>query len=100
MACQTCGDSGLTTHVELRHNVGMLFTRQVHTTAGYLCRPCLHRAFGKHTLLNLTVGWWGTISFFMTWYFLFSNTTAYMRGLGELKGSPRVEMPSPVRVLV
>jgi hypothetical protein len=76
----------------------MFFMRQVHTTAGDLCRPCLKRAFWRHTASNLAVGWWGTISFFMTWYFLFANIGEYTRALRELGADAPVPQP-PKRVI-
>jgi hypothetical protein len=62
----------------------MLFVRQEYSTEGQLCRSCLKRAFWHHTLRNVTLGWWGMISFFMTWYFLVSNLINYLRAQGEL----------------
>jgi hypothetical protein len=80
--------------VELHHNVGMVLMRRQYTTSGQLCRRCLRSAFWHHTLRNLTLGWWGTISFFMTWFFLASNLIAYVRARSELgKARPR-EAPS------
>jgi hypothetical protein len=70
--------------VELHHNVGMLFMRREFTTEGQLCKRCLSSAFWHHTLRNLTLGWWGTISFFMTWYYLASNLVTYVRARSEL----------------
>ncbi|MFL5345603.1 MAG: hypothetical protein ACJ8AT_12450 [Hyalangium sp.] len=62
----------------------MLLMRRQYTTSGRLCRGCLSKAFWHHTLRNLTLGWWGTISFFMTWYFLLSNLIVYARARSEL----------------
>lgn len=92
MRCDLCNQHAPTVYVELQHNVGMLLMRQVHTTQGELCRDCLSRRFWHHTLRNLTLGWWGTISFFMTWYFLLSNTFTYVRARGEL-GTPPAAPP-------
>jgi hypothetical protein len=90
MRCDLCNESEPTVYVELHHNVGMFFLRREYTTAGELCRSCLHRSFIQHTLYNVTLGWWGTISFFMTWYFLASNLMTYVQGLFELgKARPR-----------
>jgi hypothetical protein len=95
MSCDSCRGPGPTSYAELRHNVGMFFMRQVHRTAGELCRPCLKRAFWRHTASNLTLGWWGTISFFMTWYFLFANIGEYTRALRELGAETRAAEPPP-----
>jgi hypothetical protein len=70
--------------VELHHNVGLLLMRREYSTEGQLCRRCLNRAFWHHTLRNVTLGWWGMISFFMTWYFLGSNLLNYWRAQSEL----------------
>jgi hypothetical protein len=90
MRCDLCNQSEPTAYVELHHNVGMLFLRQSYTTQGELCRSCLNRSFWSHTGRNLLFGWWGTISFFMTWYFLASNLVTYVQALTELgKARPR-----------
>jgi hypothetical protein len=82
--------------VELRHNVGMLLMRREFSTEGQLCRRCLRSAFWHHTLRNLTLGWWGTISFFMTWYFLATNVINYFRARSELGlGQARPTQPPP-----
>jgi hypothetical protein len=93
MSCDNCHGAVPTSHVELQHNVGMLFMRREYKTTGDLCRPCLHRAFRHHTFSNLALGWWGTISFFVTWHFLYSNGVAYARALRELSANPRVAPP-------
>jgi hypothetical protein len=75
----------------------MLFLRRAYTTQGELCRRCLGRTFWHHTLRNLTLGWWGTISFFMTWYFLASNLVTYVQARIELgKMAPRRAAPKAV----
>jgi hypothetical protein len=84
MRCDSCLLAEPSAYVELHHNVGMLFMRQEYSTAGQLCRSCLKRAFWHHTLRNVTLGWWGMISFFMTWYFLVSNLMNFMRAQSEL----------------
>jgi hypothetical protein len=85
--CQACGTYAPTQAVTLRHNVGMLFMRQQFTTQGALCRSCLHRKMGHHTLCNLTLGWWGTISFFATCAFLIANLVEYASALYRLRGA-------------
>jgi hypothetical protein len=70
--------------VRLRHNVGMLITRQEHETDGKLCAKCLGLAFRKHQLSNLIFGWWGAISFIMTWFYLFDNFRAYFAAKNDL----------------
>lgn len=92
MRCDLCSRPEPSTYVELHHNIGMIILRRVSSTEGELCRKCLHRAFWGHTLRNVTLGWWGTISFFMTWYYLASNLVTYLSALHELRGRrPRHE---------
>ncbi|QRN97256.1 hypothetical protein JRI60_51365 [Archangium violaceum] len=94
MRCDLCYQSEPSTYVELHHNVGMIILRRVYTTEGELCRSCLDRSFWHHTLRNLTLGWWGTISFIMTWYYLLSNVVTYVQARSELrKARPRREAP-------
>jgi hypothetical protein len=85
MSCDRCRESRPTAYVELRYNVGALVMRQEYATRGELCRGCLHRVFADYTLRNVTLGWWGIISFFMTWYFLAANLADYTRALSELR---------------
>jgi hypothetical protein len=63
----------------------MLFMRRVYETEGRLCGDCLGRAFRKHQLSNLFLGWWGMISFCMTCIFLVENTFNFFRARGELR---------------
>ncbi len=97
MRCDSCLRPEPSAYVELHHNVGMLLMRREYATAGQLCRSCLNHAFWHHTLRNVTLGWWGMISFFMTWYFLIGNLIAYSRARSELgkerpREAPRVEV--------
>jgi hypothetical protein len=84
MGCDLCGALKPTAYVELHHNIGMLFARRVEGTAGHLCRRCVWKSFGDHTLRNLVLGWWGFISFFATLYFLFDNLITAATALREL----------------
>ena len=83
--CDLCSSAEPCVDVRLRHNVGMLLMRRVYETQGRLCSSCLGRAFRKHQLSNLFLGWWGTISFVMTLVFLLDNTLVYFRARGDLK---------------
>lgn len=83
--CDLCHSGNPSTHVTLRHNIGLLILRQVYETDGRLCRDCLGRAYRKHQLYNLFLGWWGMISFVMTFIFLIENTRQYFVARGELK---------------
>jgi hypothetical protein len=83
--CQQCFRSRPALFVELHHNVGMLVLRQTYSTRARLCSDCLHRAYFHHLLRNLTLGWWGTISFFATIYYLLANTFVYATTLHKLR---------------
>ena len=83
--CDICSSRNPSVQVQLRHNVGMLFMRRVFETEGRLCRECLSRTFWKHQLSNFFLGWWGMISFVMTWVFLIDNTFTFLRARGELR---------------
>jgi hypothetical protein len=83
--CQRCYRSEPTCFVELHHNVGMLVMRQTHSTRAALCSDCLHQAYRHHLVRNLTLGWWGTISFFATLYYVFANTVTYVTTLRALR---------------
>jgi hypothetical protein len=83
--CDNCHSGSPSVQVLLRHNVGMLFMRRTYATEGRLCSECLGKAFTKHQLSNLFLGWWGTISFFMTFVFLIDNTRVYFAARRDLK---------------
>jgi hypothetical protein len=83
--CDICNSRNPSVQVQLRHNVGMLLMRRVYETEGRLCDECLGRAFRKHQLSNLFLGWWGMISFCMTCIFLVENTLTFFRARGELR---------------
>jgi hypothetical protein len=82
--CDICSSGEPSVHVQLRHNVGMLFMRQEYETQGRLCTACLGRAFRKHQLCNLLLGWWGMISFVMTLVFLVDNVRVYLGARRDL----------------
>jgi hypothetical protein len=82
--CDLCSSGEPSVHVQLRHNVGMLFMRREYETQGRLCSSCLGQAFRKHQLSNLFLGWWGTISFIMTFVFLIDNVRAYIGARRDL----------------
>lgn len=74
--CQQCGVAGPTAAVSFHHNIGLLLMRFHGRTAGRLCRSCVNSAFLKHSLINLTLGWWGVISFFVTPVFAIMNVVS------------------------
>jgi hypothetical protein len=98
--CQRCYHSGPTHFVELHHNVGMLVMRTTHSTRAALCSDCLHQAYRYHLLRNVTLGWWGTISFFATIYYLFANTVTYVSTLRKLRVLAALPSRAATRVAV
>ena len=83
--CQTCGVHAPVKYVEFYQNIGMLFRRQQRSIKGKLCKKCINKYFKKFTLVNLTLGWWGMISFFATAFFLVNNTFRYLTVLSLKK---------------
>ena len=81
MTCQGCGDVAPTRKVHFGRNVGMLFMRRVFEVEGLLCRRCIEERFWEFNGKLLLLGWWGTISFFATWYYLIANLFTYLRSL-------------------
>ena len=70
--CAICHRSP-TDHFTFRSNQGLLLTRRRFTFEGSLCRDCARGAFRTHQARNMTWGWWGLISFFVTIGYLISN---------------------------
>lgn len=52
------------------------------TAEGEFCKSCVHKKFWKMTLVNLFLGWWGVISFFVTPVFILLNIVRYALCLG------------------
>jgi hypothetical protein len=101
--CDLCQSADPAVHVTMQHNIGMLIMRQVHTTDARVCRACLGRSFRKHRLFNFFLGWWGTISFFMTAWYLLNNTLTFfsagkeIRELGIRRAAMQPERNEPPR---
>jgi hypothetical protein len=72
--------------VSFHQNTGMLVARQHRRVAGELCRGCSLGHFLKTTLHNLVLGWWGTISFLVTPFFILNNL-AYGLAAATLPGT-------------
>ncbi|HVS38842.1 MAG TPA: hypothetical protein VMS17_25015 [Gemmataceae bacterium] len=80
--CQACGQEAPTKYVEFYQNIGAIFIRFQRGIRGRLCKSCIHANFWKYTGLTLLTGWWGIVSFFMNWFFLFNNIGRYIACLG------------------
>lgn len=99
MWCEICGTNTAAVDIEMGNNIGMFIRRRSEITQAKVCRHCLNRVFGRHMLANLTLGWWGTISFFMTIHFTIKNITeyfrasSYLRELSEYRGKTAADNP-------
>jgi len=71
--CERCGGPGPTRLATFRQNIGMLVVRQSRTYSAFFCKACVRSLFWSTTLTTLVLGWWGTISFFVTPVFLIMN---------------------------
>ena len=89
--CAICGVSGPTKYVQFYQNIGMLVARRTISVKQHLCRNCIDRCFRSFTLTTLVLGWWGTISLFITPLILVNNCARYLTALS-------LERPSPLAV--
>ncbi len=80
--CHICGSLAPTKNVEFYQNIGMLFARQYSSVKGRLCKKCINIEFKKKTLTTLVLGWWGTISFFITPFYLLNNIIRFVPTIG------------------
>ncbi len=80
--CQVCGSLAPTKYVEFYQNVGMILARQYSSMKGRLCKKCINREFKKRTLTTLFLGWWGTISFIITPFYLINNVARFVPTMG------------------
>ena len=80
--CQLCGSLAPTKNVEFHQNIGMIFARQYSTAKGRFCKKCINQEFKKKTLTTLFLGWWGTISFIITPFYLINNVVRFIPTIG------------------
>jgi hypothetical protein len=78
MICQDCGVEAATKQVSFHQNIGALIVRFPKSVEGSLCKSCIHKHFWGMTGTTLFLGWWGTISFFVTPFFLLNNIARYL----------------------
>jgi hypothetical protein len=78
MICQSCGIEAPTKYVAFYQNIGALLVRFSKSVEGELCKSCIHRYFWSFTGVNLFFGWWGTISFLVTPFFVLNNVFRYL----------------------
>ncbi len=77
MICTDCGREAPLRDVAFHQNIGALVVRFSRTVRGRLCKSCIHRHFWSTTGTTLALGWWGTISFLVTPFFLLNNIGRY-----------------------
>ena len=90
MQCQKCGRHAKIYHVAFRQNIGCLVAHFKQTYQGLFCRLCAYRTFWAVFCVNALLGWWGILSFFATFAFLFSNLFQVLR-LREVPTNPALE---------
>jgi hypothetical protein len=93
MICQVCGVEAPTRHITMYRNIGLLVMRLSETTDANVCKPCLHGTFWKYTAINMTLGWWGVISFIVTPFFMINNVVYYLMNLGMESPAPNASSP-------
>ncbi len=76
--CAFCGQSAADYNLELNQNTGAIIVRYRKCYKGKMCRACAKKTFAKTQVHNLFLGWWGTISFFVTPFYLLANTISYI----------------------
>jgi hypothetical protein len=77
--CEACGFEVPNGYVEYRQNIGAIMVRFTKHYKGRLCKRCNRKAFWKTTAVTFFLGWWGTISFFVTPVFLIANLFNFLR---------------------
>ncbi len=80
--CQICGSLAPTKYVEFYANIGMLLARRYYSMKGRLCKKCINREFKEKTLTTLFLGWWSTISFIITPFYLINNIARFIPTIG------------------
>lgn len=93
MICQDCGVEAATKYVAFHQNIGALFVRFPSSVQGHLCKSCIHKHFWSMTATTLVLGWWGTISFIVTPFFLLNNIGRYLFCLGMAPTPPGATPP-------
>jgi hypothetical protein len=94
MICQCCGVEAPTKYVEFYQNIGALLVRFHKAIKGNLCKNCIHKYFWEFTSINLLLGWWGTISFFLTPFLILNNLIRYLGTLSLPKVPPGATVPT------
>lgn len=93
MICQNCGVEAQTKYVSFYQNIGALVIRFPKSISGHLCKSCVHRQFWTMTPITMFLGWWGTISFIVTPFFLLNNVGRYLFCMGMSSVPPGAVAP-------
>ena len=91
--CQSCGYEVPNRYMTFHQNIGAALVRFSHAYKGYFCRECSRKFFWKSTLITFFLGWWGTISFFVSIVFLFGNVIEYLRSMAIPAAQRRAVRP-------
>jgi hypothetical protein len=79
--CGVCGEMRQTIFASYHYNVGMLVIRRTYHVGRMMCRGCIHKKFWEYTGKNLSLGWWGYVSFFLTPIYFGMNVYSYGKAL-------------------
>lgn len=90
LCCTNCGLQAPTRFVTFRENIGFLLARSTSEASGHFCRRCIGAYFRSYTLTTLCLGWWGTISLFITPVFILGNLYHYLKSIGLPPPDPLV----------
>ncbi|MGH7225470.1 MAG: hypothetical protein ACRELF_19805, partial [Gemmataceae bacterium] len=93
MICQSCGIEAPTKYVAFYQNIGALVVRFSKSVEGELCKSCIHRYFWSFTGTTMLAGWWGSISFLVTPFFLLNNSFRYLTCLSMPAVPPDATKP-------
>ena len=77
--CDRCKRTVQVDYVTFEQNIGLIVFRMPKRFRGYLCRECSAHVFWRFTAVTLVMGWWGVISFFVTFAILYRNVATYAR---------------------
>ena len=77
--CDSCRRVATVDYVTLEQNVGLVVVRFPKRFRGYLCRDCTAQLFWRYTLITVLFGWWGVVSFFVTFAVLARNVSTFLR---------------------
>lgn len=79
--CKNCGVVADKRYIKFYKNIGMIIQREYGSIEGEFCKKCIKKYFIEYTLVTFLLGWWGTISFFVTPFYLMNNIFRYITTL-------------------